>query len=403
MSPHRGCPNPAELARMFSEGGGATPWSHVQTCSRCGERFRQFLQLREDARGLPTATPTAEHREQVRTELLSRARGARRARELRNRARRHLIGALGLSVAALAIAFSLRMRVANDAVYRAVAHGDASAQFVRRGAQPDEVVRLTEGTISLAVAPLHAGERFRVVVGDAEVEVRGTAFDVVARDDRLVAVHVRHGRVEVRPRHGALAVLGAGQAWQAPLPAPASAPDARPDTQVEALPIAAPEPTTADAPRDRPQATSLTRRFPKRPVLHPNRMTKADAAFERAWASMRAGQAQQAAAQLDEVLALHPEPGLEETASYWRGVALARAGRPADSARALRRFLAHHAASPRAGEASAMLGWMLLKAGDAAGAKQRFAVAVDDPVPEVRASARAGVAAADSALQSGSP
>src|SRR5204862_7461014 len=81
-----------------------------------------------------------------------------------------------------------------------------------------------------------AGERFRVRVGAAEVEVRGTAFAVTAADDHLVAVRVEHGRVEVRPDAGAATMLSGGEAWgaeltmpgptDAPAPAPAPGPGA---------------------------------------------------------------------------------------------------------------------------------------------------------------------------------
>src|SRR5207302_1565888 len=80
----------------------------------------------------------------------------------------------------------------------ASAHGTILAQpgaeFIRLGQPPDEIVRLSQGTLTVEVSPLGAGERFRVITSDAEVEVRGTAFDVVAAADRLTAVRVHHGR-----------------------------------------------------------------------------------------------------------------------------------------------------------------------------------------------------------------
>ena len=81
---------------------------------------------------------------------------------------------------------------------------------------PDEIVTLYEGVIDVEVTPLQAGERFRVVTADTEVEVRGTAFEVTARFGHVIGVSVRHGLVEVRPIGGAIAMVGAGQSWTAP-------------------------------------------------------------------------------------------------------------------------------------------------------------------------------------------
>ena len=75
---------------------------------------------------------------------------------------------------------------------------------------PDEVVRLYDGTIDVAVTPLGSGERFRVVVGASEIEVRGTAFRVVARAGELLSVTVTRGTVEVRPAGGGGAGAGTG-------------------------------------------------------------------------------------------------------------------------------------------------------------------------------------------------
>jgi len=63
---------------------------------------------------------------------------------------------------------------------------------------PDEVVTLWEGDIELEVERLAEDGRFRVVVVDAEVEVWGTSFSVMARADHLQSVSVVRGRMIVR-------------------------------------------------------------------------------------------------------------------------------------------------------------------------------------------------------------
>jgi TolA-binding protein len=99
------------------------------------------------------------------------------------------------------------------------AHGvirpHAGARYVVRSVAPDEIVQLADGVLDVEVEPLHAGERFRVLAGGAELEVRGTVFTAAARADRLTDVAVAHGRVDLRSDGGATATLHAGQAWHA--------------------------------------------------------------------------------------------------------------------------------------------------------------------------------------------
>src|SRR6185369_12386757 len=77
-------------------------------------------------------------------------------------------------------------------IWRGVVHADGNAIYELATAQPDERVRLHDGELSVEVMPLLEPERFRVITGDAEVEVKGTSFVVVARADRLVNVRVTH-------------------------------------------------------------------------------------------------------------------------------------------------------------------------------------------------------------------
>ena len=65
---------------------------------------------------------------------------------------------------------------------RASIRAIGNARFVRAQPPPDEIVRLDDGRIELDVIPLAAGERFRVVTDNGEVEVRGTSFEVLAAD-----------------------------------------------------------------------------------------------------------------------------------------------------------------------------------------------------------------------------
>jgi len=93
-----------------------------------------------------------------------------------------------------------------------VQFGDASALSLGprstvelRRFDADAIELAVEGTIDIAVAPRAPGQRFVVVAGDREIEVRGTQFRVVHEAGALV-VACRHGLVAVRDAHGELEV-----------------------------------------------------------------------------------------------------------------------------------------------------------------------------------------------------
>lgn len=88
-----------------------------------------------------------------------------------------------------------------------------AARFERVTDWPDYVVRVDDGTIAVQVDRLAAAERFRVKTADAEVEVRGTRFDVGVETGRLTSVAVHEGRVEVRTTDQQVVILSAGERW----------------------------------------------------------------------------------------------------------------------------------------------------------------------------------------------
>jgi TolA-binding protein len=269
------------------------------------------------------------------------------------------------------------------APYRGTITAGPGARFQRLGGQPDEVVRLHEGIITCEVAPLRAGERFRVLVGDGEIEVHGTTFTLEAGADRLVAVSVREGLVELRPREAPPVHLGASARWQAPVPTAAPRPPARP-----------PEPPRASTrPPEPPRARRHARAASGPAAPAPPRPSIAEQTFADAWAALREGQLERAAAAFARVSDAEPGSPLAEDAAFWRAVALQRARHAPEARRALEAFLAGHPLSDRAGEASVMLGWLLLDAGEPAAAAGRFRAALGDRLEPVRRSAEAGLAA----------
>ena len=91
-------------------------------------------------------------------------------------------------------------------------------RFALEGPHGDRVVKLGAGRVRCAVSKRAVGERFRVVVGGAEVEVTGTRFDVVAQGDVLSEVTVEEGEVLLRLETGETLHLEAGDHWTRPAP-----------------------------------------------------------------------------------------------------------------------------------------------------------------------------------------
>jgi TolA-binding protein len=260
------------------------------------------------------------------------------------------------------------------------AHGavraSAGEHFTLLSDAPDEIVRLVEGAITVSVTPLATGERFRVVVGDAEVEVRGTAFEVSAHDDRLESVDVLHGAVEVRLEGHAATLVHAGERWARPVD--------------DELPAATDETATATARAVRPRAPAPT--DVEAPVSLAPSWTAASG-FEAGWSALHDGDPVAAATAFGEVLDRAPSDPLAEDASFWRAVALSRAEHTTEARAALERFVHTYPRSVRTPEASVMLGWLLLSSGDRDEARAMFERGANDPAERVRASAARGLAA----------
>jgi TolA-binding protein len=275
---------------------------------------------------------------------------------------------------------------------RAAVRAIGAARFTRVKLPPDDVLRLDDGTIVLEVAPLPSGERFRVTTEDAEVEVRGTRFQVTASRGKLTQVTVTSGHVEVRAAGGGRVVLDPGDEWVSgvgEINGRGATPKEAPET-----PVSRPgEAESAGQPIGRPVRSRLAHGGAGgAPVAAPSTPRQAArASFDRAWAVLRQGDAPRAAALFAEVERTSGDSDIAEDALYWRSVATARAGdRPA--ARALfESFLRLFPASSRTGAAATALGWLYLESAQKDKARQVFERAMGDPSPAVRASARDGL------------
>lgn len=118
----------------------------------------------------------------------------------------------------------------------------------------------------------------------------------------------------------------------------------------------------------------------------------AEQAFHDGLRALLAGQARDATGALDRACGM-PSTSQDDIC-YWAAIAWLRAGDRPQARRALTDVLARWPGSTHAGEASVALGWLVLEAGDRDAARARFAAAVNDRMPGVRAAAARGLAAA---------
>jgi TolA-binding protein len=445
------CPGDIELARAVASEPDAELSAHLETCTPCRAAWDEARAAIELARELPVALPSPSRREEVRTALLAAAADRAQRPARRTRAVPAIAGAAAAAVVGyLAIAHTAGPPLASSSAAPAPhSHGTvrphAGAHYAVRSIGPDEVIELRDGELDIEVEPLHPGERFRVVVGRSELEVRGTAFRVAAHAEHLVEVAVAHGRVDLSPGTGAPTSLAAGQSWRAGEAPAAGAPSAAADVAHQEPSARAAHPEAFSAPGVRQEPPAAARRDPEALAGAANRGARPTAAvraeasapsarrdgsppalavrsavelpvgaaravadaepsvpapraraaeeksYDEAWVALRSGEFARAASEFARVVLLEPDSALVEDASFWRAVALARAKRSLEAVSAFHDFLALYARSARAGEASAMLGWLLIDAGAFDEAARRFDAAAGDADPAVRRSARSGL------------
>jgi TolA-binding protein len=305
--PPRRCAGEPDLSRAFSLGPSPELSAHLGACAACGARWHRLQRTRELARQLPWPAPTAARLEQTRTALLVAL-----ARQQRVRApawtpsawlRRLLFGtalaAAGVGGAALVLRHSRRPEVGAAAsvvttlrrAHHVTISPGAGARFERAGEISDQIVRLHDGATTFEVTPLAAGERFRVLAGNGEIEVRGTRFEVKVAGERFTELRVHAGQVELRLLGRAPIRLEAGDEWSQEL-----------------------------------ATTDPAARAPGAPGGSVDATRASETAFVRGWTAFRAGQWNLATSSFDDVLRLAPTGPLADDARYWRATALARAG-----------------------------------------------------------------------------
>jgi hypothetical protein len=137
-----------------------------------------------------------------------------------------------------------------NVVYELTPIGVASWASLREG--PETRIALSDGTISVHVAKLSAGQRFVLSLPDGEIEVRGTRF--VAHVDRAHTrdIGVSEGTVALRLASSPERVLHGGESWSAdPDPTTVSHPTlASASTERAAMPVPSRNNTPSSHPPD---------------------------------------------------------------------------------------------------------------------------------------------------------
>jgi Tetratricopeptide repeat/FecR protein len=376
-----GCPSELDLTRALQGVADPAIDAHLVRCPSCRAIRDGWSEVIGLAREIPVDVPPLAHREAMRTSLLAAAAGSPTPG-----ARRRLSGLVwggAVAVAAsCALWFVSRKPVRPAAKDRASIVAIDGADYKIVAPPPTETVWLRSGTLAFDVAPLRANERFKVMTGDGEVEVRGTYFEVTATGDKLAVVRVTRGHVEVRPLDRQSVLLGPGEIWRPEPPHPGEV--AKPTAAI---------PHPRERPPHQPQWAARAERLSRSdssPDATQRSPSPQEDLYDGAWDAMRSGDFPKAATKFMQVAEVAPRGPLADEGAFWRGVALARAGERTEAIAAFRLMLAGYPGSPRNGEASAMVGWLLIDE-DPAGAARLFRAAISDSRPSVRDSARQGL------------
>lgn len=245
-----------------------------------------------------------------------------------------------------------------------ILHGSADARFEQQvSADGVDRVALREGTLDLAVRKLTPGERFVVATDDAEVEVRGTVFEVEAHAGRIARVQVSEGNVEVR-HQGTRSVVSAGGAWHPPEAMAVVAGDPADEQSRESgrgLTLA----TRAGSSGISAARTSVSSPVPSVTAPVPSITAAGSAPDEGNDASKTFGEAVNllgrgdygaARKELDAFRAAHPADPRADLAAFLTIVSFQRAGRRAAAQDAARRYLELYPNGDRRAEVARVLG-----------------------------------------------
>jgi TolA-binding protein len=364
------------------------------------------------ARRLRPREPSLERSHEMRRALLEAADEPVPRRWTRGR----VIGLAGIAAAAACAAIALRAPETRAPARPAVATDGAAPALPVDGI----AAFATERPVQLARS------------GASITAPAGARFEVEVRDGQLRRVTVNAAWVVIASAHGATTLIPVGQTWtftavippaestQSPAPV---APDPQPPS-ASSRPSPPPPPPRAPA-ASSPPLSPRASRSPALPAPSLPRVASSDPAapsppprdespastppshaaappprpvppageqaFRAGLHALTAGDARAAVGALDH--ACGTASSNQDDACYWAAVAWLRLGDRLRARAAFADVVERWPRSTHAGEANLALGWLLLDIGDRDGARARFAAAVDDPIPSVRADARRGLTA----------
>lgn len=199
---------------------------HVGSCAACHDELSALraLDAAMGALGAEDAPPLERHR--LRAALLREANDRIVASPRANFSRWVPLAAVLVVTLAFAALWITRTRavvpVASNVATAPkfdVASIDGAVWRIRTDGAT-ATIELVEGSASFAVPHLEPAQRFVVALPDAEIEVRGTRFDVAVEAGATRSVSVTEGRVVLRRRGGDELALRAGDRWSRVEPSP---------------------------------------------------------------------------------------------------------------------------------------------------------------------------------------
>ena len=266
-----------------------------------------------------------------------------------------------------------------------ILRSSSEAHFERSHEVGLDVVKLEDGALDLTLPQRTSGDRFVVRTHDAEIDVRATAFHVVAQQGRIRSVAVEEGSVEVRYA-GFTAVITSGGSWRAtddasaqlapkepkePTPAASAASADHPATSTTVAAAAvekvAARARSVVARREHPRATtaaasaSVVEAPGPVSVATPSTAPGAEAStasrhFAAAMHSLGRGDYDRAADMLGAFAAAHPGDARSDEADYLRAIALQRRGQLTEAAAVAKRYLATRPSGAHRAEAKMIAG-----------------------------------------------
>jgi TolA-binding protein len=400
------CPSKTEFAKAVSGTKSDVIARHLAICPQCAKEWSAHRAIQEVARHLPRQAVSPSKTEADRVTLQNRISGKHPQTTIIRRYVRWMAAASVLTLLIAAFFWGLsqkrnfdempvsRVEAQSEVTRRASVNPFGAAEYRSISTQPDEMIRVFDGTISITVDKLSAGERFRVITGDAEIEVVGTVFEVSASRDKLVSVRVLSGMVEVRPQDRPGAVLEQGERWLASDANPISTLER--DRSEETANRPAETNPASQTKRKRTPATidifkTIQETAPSSGTTESPDSLDAETRFNQGWRHYRQGNFAAAAESFEAVLIANKDNPLLEDAAYWCAVAHARTGNQHRSEATMQRYLSGYPNGERAKDIATRLGWIRLKKGNLDSAETLFRDGRTALDPKVRRSAERGI------------